>query len=91
MTNLDKIKKEFEKKWIKRWCYSDPDGKDMPNEVWSFVEHAYTQGRKEGYIEGFSKGMTEMYLDREKRLPKSYQKGFEEGRKEIKQKINENV
>jgi hypothetical protein len=43
--------------------------------------------RQQSYVEGFTKGMNEGYLDSRKVIPESYRNGKKDAVKEIKEKI----
>ena len=88
--------------WLDCPCCGRPEHRikdsDLPiNKFWfykpiiDFIRQELSQARKEGMIEGYSKGHNEGYLERSKDLPASYQKGKKEGIEESIKVVNEKV
>jgi hypothetical protein len=47
MLNINKIRKEFEKKLLNRWVYEGLDDPKIANEIWSFIKYSLKEAVKE--------------------------------------------
>lgn len=81
---LDKIKKEFEEKFVS-FSLTDKADKQVDlwyedvDALWRFIKHAYTLGKKEGYQDAIIEGKDIRKLN----AKKIYEEGRKEGEKEI--------